>query len=97
MRSPFITDHPETAALYAVLLEDVDEASRIVGDMFPTERAELRKKISVLDTLLGPVCDRCGTLAPVGTTVSTGLVTSEYLCRDCVPARDPNSAAGAPT
>ncbi|MFG2276760.1 hypothetical protein ACGFNY_44255 [Streptomyces chartreusis] len=57
MRGPAVTTFAETAALYAVLNEDMEEAERIVSDMLPNERAEFAQQ---LDTLRRLLTDRFG-------------------------------------
>jgi len=57
MNGPSVKSFQETAALYAVLCEDDTEARRIVGEMFPNERAEFA---SQLDRLRAMLTDRFG-------------------------------------
>jgi hypothetical protein len=52
-----INAYAETAALYAVLTEDHQDAQRIVGDMLPGERAVFANQ---LDTLRRMLTDRFG-------------------------------------
>lgn len=54
MNPPAITAFTETAALYAVMTEDLPGARRIVGDMLPGERAQLAQQLDQLRELLGP-------------------------------------------
>ncbi|MEV4975492.1 hypothetical protein [Streptomyces scopuliridis] len=49
---PPVNAFAETAALYAVLNEDLSEARRIVGDMHPGERATLARQLDQLRSLL---------------------------------------------
>lgn len=57
MTMPAVNAFSETAALYAVLNEDMEEAERIVSEMLPSERAQLAKQ---LDTLRSLLTDRFG-------------------------------------
>ena len=57
MRGPAVTAFSETAALYAILNEDTEEAERIVSEMLPNERAEFAGQ---LDQLRGMLTDRFG-------------------------------------
>lgn len=52
MPTPPVTAFAETAALYAVLNEDMEEAERIVGAMLPGERATLAGQLDQLRNLL---------------------------------------------
>lgn len=80
-----VTAFAETAALYAVLNEDMPEARRVVGDMLPGERAVFAEQLYALAELLGPCCERCGNLTPIGTSVLTNPLSParEYLCKSC--------------
>jgi hypothetical protein len=88
MNPPTVTAFTETAALYAVMNEDLPGARRIVGDMLPGERAQLAQQLDQLRELLGPRCDGCDALTPIGTSVLTNPLSTErqYLCRDCAAA-----------
>lgn len=55
MQGPAISTFAETAALYAILTEDTEEAERIVSGMLPNERAEFADQ---LDKLRSMVIDR---------------------------------------
>lgn len=57
MRGPAVTAFSETAALYAILNEDTEEAERIVSEMLPNERAEFAGQ---LDQLRRMLTDRFG-------------------------------------
>lgn len=57
MKGPAVTTFAETAALYAILNEDTEEAERIVSDMLPNERAEFAAQ---LDRLRAMLTDRFG-------------------------------------
>ncbi|MGW0538530.1 hypothetical protein [Streptomyces sp. NPDC003032] len=57
MHGPTVTAFPETAALYAVLNKDTEEAERIVSGMLPNERAEFGRQ---LDQLRSMLADRFG-------------------------------------
>lgn len=52
MTVPSVTTFAETAALYAILNNDTDEAMRIVSEMLPNERAEFASQLDRLRTLL---------------------------------------------
>jgi hypothetical protein len=56
-QKPAVTSFAETAALFAVLEGDDVEARRIVGDMYPNERAEFAEQ---LDRLRSMLTDRFG-------------------------------------
>ncbi|MBC9730970.1 hypothetical protein [Streptomyces sp. TRM68367] len=94
MNPPAVTAFAETAALYAVMNEDLPDARRIVGDMLPGERAQLAQQLDQLRELLGPRCDGCDALTPIGTSVLTDALSPnrQYLCRDCAAARTPAPA-----
>jgi hypothetical protein len=91
MSAPAVTAFAETAALYAVMTEDLPGARRIVGDMLPGERAQLAQQLDQLRELLGPRCDGCDALTPIGTSVLTDPLSPkrQYLCRDCAAAPTP--------
>lgn len=50
--TPPISTFAETAALYAVLNQDTDEAERIVMAMLPNERAHFARQLDELRSLL---------------------------------------------
>jgi signal transduction histidine kinase len=52
MAIPPVNAFAETAALYAVLNEDLDDARRIVSEMHPGERKTLANQLDVLRSLL---------------------------------------------
>lgn len=52
MAMPAVNAFVETAALYAVLNEDIADAERIVADMLPNERAEFAAQLDRLRSLL---------------------------------------------
>lgn len=52
MSTPAVTAYAETAALYAVLNQDETEALRLVGNMFPAERAFFAKQLDQLRSML---------------------------------------------
>lgn len=52
MTVPLVNTFAETAALYAVLCDDHEEARRIVGVMFPSERAALAVQLEALHAML---------------------------------------------
>jgi hypothetical protein len=91
MNPPAVTAFTETAALYAVINEDLPRARSIVDDMLPGERAQLAQQLDQLRELLGPRCDSCDALTPIGTSVLTDPLspTRQYLCRDCAAAATP--------
>lgn len=60
-QAPSVTAFAETSALYAVLEGNDAEARRIVGDMFPNERAEFAGQ---LDRLRAMLTDRFGNDIP---------------------------------
>lgn len=86
MNPPAVTAFTETAALYAVMNDDLAEARRIADDMLPGERATLATQLDTLRDILGARCDSCGALTPIGTGVTTNPLSPQrqYLCRDCV-------------
>lgn len=88
MLAPPVTAFTETAALYAVMTEDLEAARRIVGDMLPGERADLAMRLDQLRELLGPRCEGCDALTPIGTGVTVDPLSPErkYLCRTCTTA-----------
>ncbi|WP_331736900.1 hypothetical protein OG426_55610 (plasmid) [Streptomyces canus] len=94
MNPPAVIAFTETAALYAVMIEDLPGARRIVGDMLPGERAQLAQQLDQLRELLGPRCDRCDALTRIGTSVLTGPLSPkrQFLCRDCNAAHTLASA-----
>ncbi|MFE4369641.1 hypothetical protein ACFRMN_15665 [Streptomyces sp. NPDC056835] len=57
MHGPAVTAFSETAALYAIVNEDTEEAERIVSGMLQNERAEFARQ---LDQLRGMLTDRFG-------------------------------------
>jgi hypothetical protein len=85
MAPPPVTAFAETAALHAVLNEDMEEARRIVGEMLPGERATFAEQLDRLRELLGARCDGCDALTPIGTSVTVNPLSPErkYLCRTC--------------
>lgn len=85
MPPPPVTAFAETAALYAVLTEDMAEARRIVGDMLPSERATFQQQLDKLVNMLGARCEDCDALTPVGTSVTIRPLGPErrYLCKSC--------------
>ncbi|MEV6383108.1 hypothetical protein AB0M31_27310 [Streptomyces sp. NPDC051773] len=85
MNPPTVTAFTETAALYAVMNEDLPGARSIVGDMLPGERAQLAQQLDQLRELLRP---RCDALTPIGASVLTDPLSTDrqYLCRDCAAA-----------
>lgn len=89
--APSVTAFAETSALYAVLNEDMPEAYRIVGDMLPGERATFAEQLYKLADLLGPRCDGCGALTPVGSSVLTNPLSPDrqYLCKPCADKHRP--------
>ncbi|MFM9812804.1 hypothetical protein ACKI16_30355 [Streptomyces scabiei] len=91
MTTPAVTTFAETAALYAVLTDDLPDARRIVNDMLPSERAQLAQQLDKLRELLGPRCDGCDALTPIGTSVLTDPLSPkrQYLCRDCAATPAP--------
>ncbi|MFD3484920.1 hypothetical protein [Streptomyces sp. NPDC058665] len=52
MRGPAVTAFAETAALYAILNDDQEEAERIVSEMPPNERAEFAGQLDQLQNLM---------------------------------------------
>ncbi|MDW6058119.1 hypothetical protein SAZ11_08450 [Streptomyces sp. FXJ1.4098] len=52
MHGPAVTAFPETAALYAILNEDTEEAERIVSGMLPNERAGFGWQLDQLQSML---------------------------------------------
>lgn len=91
MNPPAVTAFTETAALYAVMNEDLPDARRIVDGMLPGERAQLAQQLDQLRELLGPRCDGCDALTPIGTSVVADPLSAQrqYLCRDCAAAPTP--------
>ncbi len=85
MAGPAVTTFAETAALYAVLTEDMDEAHRLVNDMLPGERAVFADQLYKLADLLGARCESCDALTPIGTSVTVNPLSPErkYLCKPC--------------
>ncbi|MEU4898227.1 hypothetical protein AB0B12_37965 [Streptomyces sp. NPDC044780] len=86
MAIPSVTTFVETAALYAVLTDDMETARRIVTEMHPGERAAYAEQLDRLRELLGARCEACDELTPVGTSVTANpliLELSKYLCRTC--------------
>lgn len=57
MHGPAVTAFAETAALYAILNEDTEEAERIVSEMLPNERTMFAGQ---LDKLRSMLTDRFG-------------------------------------
>lgn len=85
MTGPSVTTFAETAALYAVLTEDMDEANRLINDMLPGERAAFADQLYKLADLLGARCAGCDALTPIGTSVTVNPLSTDrkYLCRTC--------------
>lgn len=85
MSTPAVTAFTETAALYAVLNDDMDEVHRLVNDMLPGERATFRDQLYKLADILGARCEDCDALTPIGSSVTVGPLgrDSKYLCKSC--------------
>lgn len=85
MPGPAVTAFAETAALYAVLTEDMPEAHRLVNDMLPGERATFSDQLYKLADLLGARCEGCDALTPIGTSVTVNPLSNDrkYLCKTC--------------
>ncbi|TVZ90459.1 hypothetical protein [Streptomyces sp. BK340] len=74
----------ETAAVYAVLADDRNDAQRIVAAMLPDERAAFASQLDELRKLIGLVCDNCGCLAELGTgTTDPFAEACRFLCGTC--------------
>lgn len=87
---------PETAAVYAVLAGDRNDAQRIVAAMLPDERAAFASQLDELRKLLGLVCDNCGCLAELGTgTTDPFAAVCRFLCDAC--AAELRSIHGTPS
>lgn len=57
MNAPSVTAFAETAALFAILNDDTEDAQRIISEMLPNERAEFAGQ---LDRLRSMLTDRFG-------------------------------------
>ena len=80
MKGPAVTTFAETAALYAVMDDDDQEARRIVQDMYPNERAEFAAQ---LDRLRAMLTDRYGNDLPTaGPRVRVLDDEGRFLARD---------------
>jgi hypothetical protein len=80
MKGPAVTTFAETAALYAVMNDDDQEARRIVQDMYPNERAEFAAQ---LDRLRAMLTDRVGNDLPAaGPRVRVLDDEGRFLARD---------------
>lgn len=94
MNTPPVTTSAETAALIAVLNEDLAEARRIVNDMLPSERATFADQLHQLTGMLGARCKRCDALTPIGTSVTIQPLgpDRQYLCKTCADERTQQAA-----
>lgn len=91
-----VATFPETAAVYAVLAGDRNEAQRIVAVMLPDERAAFANHLDELRTLIGLICDNCGCLAEPGTGTTDPFATvCRFLCDACAAER--RSIHGTPS
>ncbi|MBK3646432.1 hypothetical protein [Streptomyces sp. MBT33] len=91
-----VATFPETAAVYAVLAGDRNEAQRIVAAMLPDERAAFANQLDELRKLIGLVCDNCGCLAELGTgTTDPFAAVCRFLCDAC--AAELRSIHGTPS
>ncbi len=75
MRGPAVTTFAETAALYAMLNEDTEEAERIVSDMLPNERREFADQ---LDKLRSMLIDRFGNDRGDGPSYIDDVLAGKY-------------------
>lgn len=98
MPGPAVTAFAETAALYAVLNEDMPEAHRLVNDMLPSERATFANQLYKLADLLGARCEGCDALTPIGTSVTVNPLSPDrkYLCKPCADKARSQSGLGRP-
>jgi len=72
--APTVTTFAETAALFAILNDDTEEAERIVSDMLPGERAKFAGQLDRLRNLL---TDRFGNDRG-GSTYVEDLLAGKY-------------------
>jgi hypothetical protein len=83
--SPRVDAFAETAALYALMQDRGDDASRIIGAMLPGERALFANQLTELAWRLGRPCRNCGAL----TTEAEAYAPAHphgprgHLCRNC--------------
>lgn len=92
-----VTTFTETAALWAVMNDDVREAQRIVNDMLPNERDEFAGQLRRLLNMLGSYCDRCGArLDSPQDLVTVGIFCAvrETVCRACAGLTRPDEQSG---
>jgi len=91
MSTPPVTAFAETAALYYLITQDLDEARRVIADMLPGERAAYAEQLGRLRTMIGQPCEKCGASTPVSESVTVRPLGPDrrYLCRSCagVPAK----------
>ena len=79
-----VATYPTTAAAYAVLIGDRNDAQRIVAAMLPDERAAFAGHLNELRTLLGLVCDNCGCQVELGSAMTDPFAARcRFLCIDC--------------
>lgn len=101
MTSPKVTAFTETAALWAVMNDDMVEARRIVDDMLPGERDEFSGQLARLADMLGSYCGRCGKQVErreLVTMVRALGAAGESVCRGCagLGSEDSDPAYPAP-
>lgn len=101
MTSPKVTAFTETAALWAVMNDDMVEARRIVDDMLPGERDEFSGQLARLADMLGSYCGKCDKHVErreLVTMVRALGARGESVCRGCagLSSDDPDPAYPAP-
>ncbi|MGI5274669.1 hypothetical protein ACQEUU_36930 [Nonomuraea sp. CA-218870] len=91
MNTPPVTAFAETAALYYLITEDLDEARRVIGDMLPGERRMYAEQLERLRAMVGESCEECGELTTAAESVMVRPLGPDrlYFCRACanVPAK----------
>lgn len=97
MNTPPVTAFAETAALYYLITEDLDEARRVIGDMLPGEREAYAEQLARLRTMIGQSCEACGAATPAseGVTVRPLGPDRRYLCGTCADATRAPRKGGA--
>lgn len=82
--TPAVTTFAETAALYAVMEGDPQEARRIIDDMHPGEREIYAGQLNELLVMLSRYCQDCGEQIPHGQALFLPLTAgTRCLCRPC--------------